>query len=102
MIYLWKCVVCGQHEEVERPMADSSLPPDTGCAPWEEPHTADWQRVYEAPMQLKASYPDGHKRKGWAEQREAVKLEKQAAVTGSRQTRAEISKEIRTIRRPKR
>ncbi len=50
---------------------------------------------------MKASYPDGHKRKGFAEMKEARKLEIQAAHCPSNATRNEIAKEIKTIRRTK-
>lgn len=63
------------------------------CEPWEE---IQWQRIYEAPMQLRASFPDGHKRKGWAELRESAKLEKLAAVSDAG-TKKEIKDTIRQM-----
>lgn len=44
----------------------------------------------------KASFLDGHKRKGWADLKESAKLNKQAAVAKG-DTRKEIQKEIRKL-----
>lgn len=56
----------------------------------------NWARVYEAPMVLEASYRDGVRRKGFAEQREAAKLTV-AAATETKQNRKEIAAEIRKM-----
>lgn len=99
MIYRWKCTVCSQETDIERPMADSTVPPEGPCPPWEEEHASSWQRIYQAPMQLKESYPDGHKRKGFAELKEVEKLKQKAAVTRSTDTLKNIAKEIKDIKR---
>lgn len=93
MIYLWKCTICGTHEEVQRPIADHAIPPDL------KPNCYDsclWVRVFEAPMQMKASFPDGHKRKGWTDLKESARLEKAAAIARP-ETKREIKAEIRKM-----
>jgi hypothetical protein len=50
-----------------------------------------------APMVMRASYPDGVKRRGFADLKEAAKLNKQAAGLRSDQ-RGEIQKEIRKMK----
>lgn len=52
-------------------------------------------RHFPSPMILKASHHDGIKRRGWAEMREASKLNKEAASSGSEENRKAIAKEIR-------
>lgn len=49
------------------------------------------------PMVLKASYPDGHKRKGWSELREANKLIREAAKS-NHGTAKEIRNEIKKMK----
>lgn len=49
----------------------------------------------------KASYLDGQKREGWAELKEAAKLEKHAAVEPNVATRKAIQNEIRNIKKVK-
>lgn len=49
----------------------------------------------------KASYLDGQKREGWAELKEAAKLEKKAAVEPNVETRKAIQREIRNIKKVK-
>jgi hypothetical protein len=53
-----------------------------------------WTRVYYPLHPTRASYPDGHKRKGWDSLKEAQKLEKQAAVEKNRDTKRAIKAEI--------
>lgn len=108
MIYMWKCSICDAHVEVQRPIADYALPPDGPCPPWdsrsekeqiespmkwETAHDPQWVRVFEPPMQLRASFPDGHKRSGWQDLKESARLEKIAAVA-NRETKKEIKAEI--------
>lgn len=49
-----------------------------------------------APMVMKASYPDGHKRKGWADLKAAAKLNIEAAGA-KKETAAEIKQEIKKM-----
>lgn len=97
MQYKWKCTACELAVDITRPIAECSVPPGEEfaclCPPWQIPQ---WQRVYEAPALMQASYPDGHRRKGWAELREAAKLEKLAAVSKG-DTKSEIKNEIRKL-----
>lgn len=91
MIYLWQCDGCGVQLELSRPMAECSVPPDTEVKCCD---SVKWRRVYEMPMQMKASYPDGLKRKGWTELKEAAKLEKERAVARTDAQKNEIAREI--------
>lgn len=93
MIYLWRCTGCNFHVDVERPVAKCTEAPDadTKCS-CEVP---TWQRVYQAPMQMTASYPDGVRR--FTEMREVAKLQREAAVSRDGR-KAEIAREIRKIR----
>ena len=53
-------------------MAQHAVGPENEC---EGCQALDWQRVFESPMVASASLPDGTKRKGWADMKEAAKLE---------------------------
>lgn len=105
MMYMWKCAECSFSIEIQRPMADSAVPPDSDvkctCTPssWEGGHETPpfWQRVYQAPMMMTASMPDGTKRRdGFAELKEAAKLRVEAANIDHRR-RGEINAEIRKL-----
>ncbi len=100
MIYLWRCNDCDVYEEVQRPIAECAMPPEGGdceaVAPGALTSGHNWVRVFQAPMQLKASFPDGHKRKGWDVLKESARLEKEAAVS-KKETKAEIRNEIRKM-----
>lgn len=56
----------------------------------------DIQRHFPSPMVLKASFPDGHKRKGWADFREAAKLNK-AKANARPEHKGEYAAEIRKM-----
>lgn len=96
MIYRWGCEKCYVTTEISRPMAECTVPPDSEIVCLCSDSKPTWTRIYEAPMVMKASYPDGMKRKGWAELKESAKLEKLAA-TSKRETKAEIKNEIRKM-----
>ena len=51
----------------------------------------------DSPMVMRASYPDGTKRKGFAELREANKLTKEKYQTRNKETAAEITREIKKM-----
>lgn len=54
--------------------------------------------VMGSPTVLKASFPDGHKRKGWSDLKTTVKLEREMAHMPS-EKRAELKREVRKINR---
>lgn len=54
------------------------------------------KRQVSMPMNLRASYPDGMRRKGWQDLKEASKLNVDAAGARAKE-KAEIKKEIRKI-----
>lgn len=96
MIYTWKCTQCDFHQEVTRPMSEHDRRPD---AEYEEEGSCGcganrWVRVYTPPAIMSAAYPDGYKRKGFTELKEAAKLEKERAVARTDSQRNEITKEI--------
>lgn len=83
--------------EIVRTVALCTDPPskeECVCLCTDPPST--WQRVYTAPTLMTASYPDGLKRKGFAELKESAKLHREAAVSG-KEKRQEIAKEIRKL-----
>lgn len=96
MKYLWRCTQCDWVQEVTRPMADHAIVPN--CDDAEEGSCEcgnnRWVRVYEVPAIMKASYPDGLKRKGWADLKESAKLEKERAVARTDAQKNEIAQEI--------
>jgi hypothetical protein len=48
-------------------------------------------------MVMQTALPDGSRRKGWAEMREASKINKAMAVAGSESTKKEMASEIRKL-----
>lgn len=95
MIYEWQCLICDEINEISKPIAQCNEKPDS-CE-FCEATDGEWKRIYSMPMQLKASYPDGHRRKGFAEVREAQKINREGIESGDRQKRTEIAKEIRKM-----
>lgn len=111
MIYKWRCTICQYETDVEHPIAECTTPPADSCPPWdsrpeeeqqespmkwEEVHAPEWQRVFEAPMHMQASFPDGTKRKGWDQMREAAKIEKEA-LKQPQNKRTEFAAEIKKL-----
>lgn len=88
-MYDFLCPECETGEERNVPYAERE---DQQC------HTCGkvLLRMFPAPMVLSASFPDGHKRKGWSEMREASKLNKESA-NSPHDRRKEIEKEIKKL-----
>lgn len=57
---------------------------------------AEHRRLFPAPRVMSASLPDGTKRRGWSDLKEAAKLNVEAAGS-KRDTAREIRKEIKRI-----
>lgn len=97
MNYNWRCQGCDLVVEITRPVAECTVPPgeEFSCL-CPENLPPDWVRKYEAAMFMKASYPDGYKRKGWGDLKESAKLEKLAATSKS-DTKREIKAEIQKM-----
>ena len=82
MNYPWACQSCGATEEVERPMSQSHVGPTDHCSAC---NALDWRRIYEAPMIMERALPDGSKRAGFHREKEAAKLDVQAASAPPKQ-----------------
>lgn len=93
MIYLWKCTTCDVHVEITRPVADCTVPPDADSACLCT--VPEWKRVFEPPMQMRESYPDGMRRFNGV--REASQLNREAVASNSQETKREIAAEIRKL-----
>lgn len=63
------------------------------CPECEEPAG---ERAISSPNSTKASFVDGHRRKGWDKLKEAASLNKQRAVARE-DTKKELTKEIRKL-----
>lgn len=57
--------------------------------------------MMSAPMIMRASFPDGTKRPGFAELKEAAKIEQKAAVERNPETVKQMKKEADNLRRRK-
>lgn len=89
--YLYKCEACPCTEEVLCKYEDRQESVHcTGCG-----HRAHLTMMGATVM--RASYPDGHKRKGWNEIRTASKLNKQAAVESNPETKKQMVQEIKKM-----
>lgn len=89
--YDYKCTTCEQKfiEVVKYDQReDKQLCPDCG--------TSTGVYCISAPNITRASYVDGTKRKGFSEMKEAAKLNREAAHSGT-EKRREIEKEIRRM-----
>lgn len=86
--YDYECIICLVLEERQVIYEDRD---EQFCMKCENP----LKRHFPAPMVTRASYPDGHKRKGWAEMREASKLNQEAIVSKSDSHKKQIATEIR-------
>lgn len=96
MIYKWGCNSCGRDVDIERPMAQCSVPPDDAC----ECGVSDWRRVYESPMIMERAYLDGRKRPEFQREKEAAKLDIAAASAPPKQA-AELKKAAMERRKAK-
>lgn len=88
--YVFECQVCSQYTEEQFRIADMPDSIDCGCG-------GNAVRIIQAPEVLKASYPDGHKRKGWSELREASTLTKEKRGTRDKQEQKRIANQIRKL-----
>lgn len=86
--YNFSCIPCELTEERQVPYVERDQQICHTCG-------ESMTRHFPAPMVTQASYPDGMKRKGWAEMREASKLNKEAIVSKDPGHRKAIEKEIR-------
>lgn len=93
MQYEWRCTQCEIVVEITRPVAEATVPPETDVKCLCE--VPIWTRIYSAPMQMKASYPDGYRR--FSEVKEAAKLNREAIASKSKDTKKEIASEIRKL-----
>lgn len=87
--YDYDCEACGDTYDLLVPYAEREEQVCPVCA---GPVT----RQFPSRMVLKASFPDGHKRKGWDKVREASKLNIEKAGTRV-SDRKEISREIKKL-----
>lgn len=69
-LYNYECADCGREEKDVMLDVDTEDPDAYNCPDCGDPMT----RLFQAPMVLQASYPDGHKRPGFAAEKEANKL----------------------------
>lgn len=86
--YDYHCITCEEDLIVNVPYAERDRSPCPTC-------DCLLERQMSMPAVMKASYPDGVKRKGWAELREASKLNKEAIGSKDSGHRKAIEKEIR-------
>lgn len=83
--------------EIVRPIAECTVPPDENCLDCSEnAGPTEWQRVFQAPMNMERALPDGTKRKGFADMKEAARLKVDAAGMDHRK-RGDINAEIRKL-----
>lgn len=86
--YEYECIVCEVFEDRQVPYL---VRDEQFCTTCENPLV----RQFPTPGVTRASYVDGTRRKGWAEMREASKLNREAAGSMSTDTKREIAREIR-------
>lgn len=88
--YVYWCEKCEHVTDAQYRMSER---PDTHPC-----EICDEQAEYriQAPMVMRASYPDGHKRKGWDKLRESSKLNKLAANSHG-ETKKELVREINKL-----
>ena len=88
--YEWSCEQCGNHWEAVVRYEDRDSP--QACSEC----GSVGARHFPSPTVLKASYPDGHRRKGWADMKEIARLKVEAA--GARkEAKKDIVSEIRKL-----
>jgi hypothetical protein len=93
-LFDYKCPCCGQEDKDIMLDVNEEDPDNQYCSVCKE----GTERIYQAPMVLQASYPDGHKRPGFAAEREANKL-KIASYDMPPKERAEINAEISKVKK---
>ena len=88
--YQWECPKCKDIVEYNVPSKDrdSFMLPCDHCG-------TDRTRLFGMPMVMKASYPDGTKRKGWSDMLATAKLEEaKANFDNKSEERQLINKEL--------
>lgn len=90
-IYQYECRECETYWEVIVPYSQRDSQPCPACT------SLNVETLLAAPTVLRASYRDGHKRKGWQDLREANKLVREKALARGDQNRREIANEIKRI-----
>lgn len=87
--YTWEHKETGEQVETYSSIAERDTPPEGVTL-------EDWQRIVTAPMVLRASVPDGTKRKGMEDIKKIAKLKvKHAQARSGSETRIEAAKEIK-------
>ncbi len=89
--YTYKCHTC--EHVTEKDFKYSERPSTLECEECRD--MAEY--TISAPHVMRASFPDGHKRKGWDAVRHASKLNVARSAESNPETRKEISKEIKKL-----
>jgi putative FmdB family regulatory protein len=95
--YDYHCAACDTVQTILVPYEKRDDPgvPCPGCGAY-GPGNECLERLMVMPNTTRASYVDGHRRKGWDDLREANKLAREKAVAKG-ESRKEIAREIRKL-----